>query len=82
MRLRDAKDFQERCRSLTTRLSEREAECERLRRRVAELEERLKATESERDQANAIAEDLYGFFRKSVQEVVSRKKGSGRPGDY
>ena len=72
---------QESGRSLEIRLSESEAECESLRQRVAELEERLKAAETERDQANAIAEDLYEFFRKRVREIANRKKGYGKLGD-
>ena len=65
-------------RVLLIRLSEQTAECERLRGRVARLEERAEAAEEERDQANAIAEDLYGFFRRRVRRVVDRKKKPGR----
>lgn len=72
---------QEHPRSLAVRLSESEAECQRLRQRVAELDERLKAAEAERDQANAISEDLYDFFRKRLREAASRKKGYGKLGD-
>ena len=77
----DDEVLQTNCRSLKARLSNSEAKCERLRRRVAELDKRLKAAEAERDQANAIAEDLYDFFRKRVREVANRKKGYERPGD-
>ena len=62
------------CRALLVRLSEQDAECERLRNRVARLVERLEAVEAERDQANTIAEDMYGFFRRRVREVVDRKR--------
>ena len=72
--------WQELCRSLLIRLSQKNAECERLRDRVVELDERLEAAEAERDQANAIAEDLYEFFRNRVRETVDRREGSGRRG--
>jgi hypothetical protein len=71
-------EWQELCRSLLTRLSQKSAECERLRARVAELGEQLEAAEAERDQANAIAEDLYEFFRNRVRETVDRRERSGR----
>ena len=66
------------CRALLIRLSEQTAECERLRGRVVRLEERAEAAEEERDQANAIAEDLYDFFRRRVREVVDRKRKPAR----
>jgi hypothetical protein len=73
-------EWQELCRSLLIRLSQRSNECERLRVRVEELAERLEAAEAERDQANAIAEDLYEFFRNRVRETVDRRERSrGRP---
>ncbi len=65
--------WQELSRSLLIRLSQKNAECERLRDRVTELGEQLEAAEAERDQANAIAEDLYEFFRNRVRETVDRK---------
>jgi hypothetical protein len=65
-------EWQELCRSLLTRLSEKSAECERLCVRTAELDKRLEAVEAERDQANAIAEDLYEFFRSRTREIGSR----------
>ncbi len=68
-------EWQELCRSLLIRLSQKNSECERLRSRVAELGERLEAAEAERDQANAIAEDLYEFFRNRVRETVDRREG-------
>ena len=71
-------EWQELCRSLLIRLSQRSNECERLRVRVEELAERLEAAEAERDQANAIAEDLYEFFRNRVRETVDRRERSGR----
>ena len=71
-------EWRELCRTLLICLSEQIAECERLRGRVARLEERAEAAEEERDQANAIAEDLYGFFRRRVQEVVDRERKPGR----
>jgi hypothetical protein len=71
-------EWQELCRSLLIRLSQRSNECERLRVRVEELAERLEAVEAERDQANAIAEDLYEFFRNRVRETVDRRERSGR----
>ena len=71
-------EWQEICRSLLTELSEKDAECERLRARVTELGELLEAAEAERDQANAIAEDLYEFFRNRVRETVDRRERSGR----
>jgi hypothetical protein len=71
-------EWQELCRSLLTRLSQKSAECERLLARVAELGERLEAAETERDQANSIAEDLYEFFRNRVRESVDRRERSGR----
>ena len=67
-------EWRELCRTLLIRLSEQTAECERLRGRVVRLEERAEAAEAERDQANAIAEDLYDFFRRRVREVVDRKR--------
>jgi hypothetical protein len=70
--------WQELCRLLLIRLSEKNAECERLRARLAELGERLEAAEAERDQANAIAEDLYAFFRNRVRETMDRKERTGR----
>jgi hypothetical protein len=73
-------EWQELCRSLLIRLSQKSAECERLRAHVAELGERLEAAETERDQANAIAEDLYKFFRNRVRETVDRREGSGSRG--
>jgi len=66
------------CRMLLVRLHEKTAECERLDDRVAALSERLEAVEAERDQASAIAEDLYDFFRRRVREVVDRGKESER----
>ena len=60
------------------RLSQESAECERLRAHVAELGERLEAAEVERDQANAIAEDLYEFFRNRIRETVDRKQRTRR----
>ena len=75
-------EWQELCRSLLTRLSQKSAECESLRARVAELGERLEAAEAERDQANAIAEDLYEFFRNRVRETVDRRERSGRRGAH
>ncbi len=71
-------EWQELCRLLLTRLSQKSAECERLSARVQELNERLKAAQTERDQANAIAEDLYEFFRNRVRETVDRRERSGR----
>jgi 16S rRNA C967 or C1407 C5-methylase (RsmB/RsmF family) len=71
-------EWQELCRSLLTRLAQKSAECERLNASVAELGERLEAAEAERDQANAIAEDLYEFFRNRVRETVDRRERSGR----
>ena len=65
-------------RALLIQLSEQTAECERLRGRMARLEERTEAAEAERDQSNAIAEDLYGFFRRRVREDVDRKRKPGR----
>ncbi len=76
----EPKGWQDLCRSLLIRLSQKNAECERLHARVAELGERLEAAEAERDQANAIAEDLYGFFRNRVRETVKRREGTGRRG--
>lgn len=64
--------------ALLIRLSEQIAECERLRDHVAMLEERLEAVEAERDQANAIAESMYDFFRRRMRDVVDRKRKSGR----
>lgn len=61
------------CRGLLVRLSAQSAECERLRIHAAGLEARVEAAEAERDQANAIAEDLYGFFRRRVREVVDHR---------
>lgn len=66
------------CGALLIQLSEQTAECERLRGRAARLEERAEAAEAERDQSNAIAEDLYGFFRRRVQEDIERKRKPGR----
>jgi hypothetical protein len=65
-------------RAVLIQLSQQTAECERLRDRAARLEERAEEAEAERDQSNAIAEDLYGFFRRRVQEDVDRKRKSGR----
>jgi hypothetical protein len=74
--------WQELCRLLLIRLSQKSAECERLRARLTELGERLEAAEAERDQANAIAEDLYAFFRNRVRETVDRKERTGRRGAH
>ena len=71
-------EWQELCRSLLIRLSQKNAECERLRACLTELGERLEAAEAERDQANAIAEDLYEFFRNHVREIADRRERSGR----
>jgi hypothetical protein len=67
-------EWQELCRSLLTRLSQKSAECEGLRARVTELGEQLEATEAECDQANAIADVLYEFFRSHLREVSTRKE--------
>jgi hypothetical protein len=45
---------------------------------VTELAELLEAAEAGRDQANAIAEVVYEFFRKRVRETVDRKQGTRR----
>jgi hypothetical protein len=45
---------------------------------VGRLDERLEAVETERDQANAIAEDLYECFRNRVRETVYRRERTGR----
>ncbi len=71
-------EWHELCGALLIRLSEQSAECERLRRRVAKLQERAETAEAERDQSNAIAEDLYGFFRRRVREVVDHKRRTAR----
>ena len=71
-------EWRDLCRSLLIHLSEQTAECERLRVRVARLEERVEAAEDERDQSNAIAEDLYDFFSRRVREVVDSKKPERR----
>ncbi len=73
-------EWQELCRSLLTRLSQKSAECERLSAGVQELNERLKAAQTERDQANAIAEDLYEFFRSRVRETVDARERAGKRG--
>lgn len=87
MRLPDEADFEELrgsggekelWRSLLKRLSQKNVECERLRARVEELGKQLEAAEAERDQANAIAEDLYEFFRNRVRESVNRTQRSRR----
>jgi hypothetical protein len=72
--------WQELCRSLLIRLSQKNAECEKLSARVTELGEQLEAAEAARDQANAIAEDLYEFFRNRVRETVDSREESGRRG--
>jgi hypothetical protein len=74
--------WQELSRSLLIRLSQKNAECERLRDRLTELGEQLEAAEAERDQANAIAEDLYEFFRNRVRETVDRRETPGRRGAH
>ena len=74
---RNAEEWRELCRALLIRLSQQTAEYERLRSRAARIEERAEAAEAERDQANAIAEDLYSFFRKRVREVVDQRKDGG-----
>lgn len=74
--------WQELCRLLLIRLSQKTAECERLRVRLTELGEQLETAEAERDQANAIAEDLYEFFRNRVRETVDRKERAGRRGAH
>jgi len=66
------------CSALLVRLSEQNAECERLRNQVARLAERVEAVEAERDQAHTIAEDMYGFFRRRVREVVDHKRNLGK----
>ncbi len=75
-------EWEELCRSLLTRLSQKSAECERLGAHVQELDERLQAAETERDQANAIAEDLYEFFRTRVRETVDHRERSGGRGHH
>jgi hypothetical protein len=75
-------EWEELCRSLLIRLSQKSAECERLRAHATELGERLEAAEAERDQANAIAEDLYEFFRNRVRETVDRRERSARRGAH
>ena len=70
-------EWEELCHSLLTRLSQKSAECEGLGTRVRELEERLQAAEAERVQANAMAEDLYEFFRSRAREIGIAGRGSG-----
>lgn len=62
------------CGALLLELSRETTECEELRAREAALAERLEAVEAERDQANAIAEDLYQGFRERVRRVQDRKR--------
>jgi hypothetical protein len=69
-----SEEWQELCRSLLRRHSQTSAECEKLRARVKELEDQLYAAETERDQANAMAEDLYEFFRNRVRETVDGRE--------
>ena len=73
-------EWQELCRSLLIRLSQKSAECERLHAHVEELGERLQAAEAERDRANAMAEVLYEFFRNRVRETVDRREAPGSRG--
>lgn len=49
------------CRSLLIRLFEQTVEYTQLRERMRDLGERLERIEEERDQANAVADDLYEF---------------------
>lgn len=73
-------EWQQLCGVLLLELSRRDAECEELRVREAELTERLETVEAERDQANAIAEDLYQGFRERVRRVQDRKRSLEKPG--
>lgn len=73
-------EWQRLCGVLLLELSRRDAKCEELRGREAELAERLEAVEAERDQANAIAEDLYQGFRERVRRVQARKRSLEKPG--
>lgn len=66
--------WQRLCGVLLLELSRRDAKCEELRTRETAIAERLEAVEAERDQANAIAEDLYGFFRDHMRSVYDKKK--------
>jgi hypothetical protein len=70
--------WQELCHALLMQLSQERAECERLRVRVTELEERLEV--AERDQVNAIGEDVHEVFRKRVRQVADRRQRSRRRG--
>ncbi len=72
--------WKEACRILSILLHQQTAENEELRDRVAELNRRLEAAEGERDQANAIAENLYEFLRGRMREVSDRKKSRGGRG--
>lgn len=68
--------WRELCQVLLARIYQQTLENEVLGKRVEQLEERLGAAEDERDQANAIAENLYQNFREHVRRVRRRKQSS------
>lgn len=61
------------CRILLIRLFDQAVEYAQLRERMRDLDDQLKRAEEERDQANAVAEDLYEFFREHMREVAENK---------
>lgn len=57
------------CRILLIRLFDQAVESTRLREQMRDIGERLERVGEERDQANAVAEDLYQYFREHMRGV-------------
>jgi hypothetical protein len=73
-----SRGWRELCLVLLERIYQQDLENEALGKRVEQLEERLAEAEDERDQANAIAENLYQNFRDHIRRVRRRKQPSVR----
>jgi hypothetical protein len=65
------------CRLLLVRLFEQASECAQLREEIGDLDRQLQRVEEERDQANAVADDLYEYLREDMREV-SEDKGTSK----
>lgn len=61
------------CRILLIRLFDQAVEYTQLREQMRDLNDQLERVEEERDQANAVAEDLYEYFREHIREVSENK---------
>ncbi|MGI8911880.1 MAG: hypothetical protein ACR2JR_15200 [Rubrobacteraceae bacterium] len=64
------------CRILLIRLFDQAVESTQLREQLRDLGARLERVEEERDQANAVSEDLYAFFREHMREVAENKSAN------